>query len=85
MARQTHVALPGSKRAKDRHANPVRDADPNEKIDVTITLAGPKLPGPDDLIGQTLTPLEFERKYGAKREDADKVAKSLKAYGLKVE
>jgi kumamolisin len=32
-----------------------------------------------------MTPPEFERKYGAKKEDADKVAKSLKAFGLKVE
>jgi kumamolisin len=84
MAKQTHVVLTGSKRGKDPHANRIGDVDPNEKIDVTITLAGPKLPGANDLVG-TLTPAKFKRKYGAKKADADKVAKSLKKFGLKVE
>ena len=83
MAKQAHVVLRGSKRAKDPYANRVGDADPNERIDVTITLAGPKLPGPNDPV-EKMTPAELERKYGAKK-DADAVAKSLKAYGLKIE
>ncbi len=84
MAKQTHVVLRGSKRAKDPYASRVGDADPNERIDVTITLAGPKLPGPNDPV-EKMTPAEFERKYGAKKKDAQAVAKSLKAFGLKIE
>jgi hypothetical protein len=44
MASKTHVVLPGSKRGKHPTATRVRDVDPKEKIEVTIGLAGPKLP-----------------------------------------
>ena len=84
MAKKNHVVLPGSKRAKDPDANPIGNADPDQIIEVTITLAGPKLPDADD-VGQKMTPKEFEQLYGAKKEDADQVAKSLKAFKLKVE
>jgi kumamolisin len=85
MSKQTHVILPGSKRGKDLQATPVGNVDPNERIDVTITLAGPKLPGPNDFVGQTITRAEFQRNFGAKKEDADRVARSLKRFGLKVD
>jgi kumamolisin len=85
MAKKTHVVLTGSKRGLDPSAVKVRDIDPNEKIVVTITLAGAKLPGPDEYVGETLTPAELAEKFGAKKADADKVAKSLKAFGLKVD
>src|SRR5690349_3242096 len=80
-----HVVLPGSKRAANPNAKRVGDVDPNEKITVTVNLAGPKLPGADDYVGQTISPTEFAEKFGASRADADKVAKSLRKYGLKVE
>ena len=85
MASETHVVLTGSKRGKDPGARRIRDVDPKEKIVVTIGLAGPKLPGPGEYVGQTLTPAEVAEKFGAKKADADKVTKSLKAFGLKVE
>jgi kumamolisin len=85
MATKTHVALPGSKRAKDPDATRVGNVDPKEKFAVTIGLSGPKLPGPDEYVGQTLTPAELAEKFGASKQDADKVAKSLKKYGLKVD
>jgi kumamolisin len=52
---------------------------------VTIGLNGPKLPGPDEYVGQRLTSAQLAEKFGARQEDADKVAKSLKKYGLKVD
>src|SRR5215471_7272273 len=58
MASKTHVMLPGSKRGKDLSAVKVADIDPKEKVVVTIGLQGPKLPGPDQYIGKTLTPAE---------------------------
>ncbi|UWZ84976.1 S53 family peptidase [Occallatibacter riparius] len=81
----THVLLPGSKRAKDPNAKKVGAVDPNKRIDVTIDLAGPALPGPDEAVGRTLTPEELTATYGASQADADKVAKTLKKFGLKVE
>ena len=83
--KKSHVVLPGSKRGKDRHATWAGEVDPKEKIDLTITLAGPKLPDAGEYVGQTMTPAEFAAKYGASKEDADAVAKSLKKFGLKVE
>jgi kumamolisin len=81
----THVVLPGSRRPQDRSAIRVRDVDPKEKIDVTIALKGPKLPGADAYVGKTLTPEELATSFGADKADADKVAKALKKYGLEVE
>lgn len=85
MASKAHVLLPGSKRGKDPDATRVGDVDPNENVVVTIGLAGPKLPSADEYVGQTLTPAELAQKFGAQQADADKVAKSLAKFGLKVE
>jgi kumamolisin len=85
MASKSHVTLPGSKRAKDPQAVKVRDVDPEEIIDVTIGLKGPKMPSAEGFVGQTITPAELAERYGAKKSDADAVAKSLKRFGLKVD
>jgi len=85
MAGKAHVVLPGSNRGKDPNATRVGKVDPKEKIVVTIDLAGPKLPTADEFVGQTLSPQEVADKFGAKKDDANKVAKTLRKFGLKVE
>jgi kumamolisin len=85
MTSKTHVILPGSRRGKDPDATRIGDVDPKERIEVTIDLAGPPLPSADEYVGQTLTPEELSEKFAASQEDADKVAKTLRQYGLKVE
>ena len=85
MASPKHVVLPGSKRGKDPLATKIADVDPKEQIVVTIGLAGPKLPGPDEHVGETMTPEQFAEKFGTDKAAADKVAKSLKKFGLTVE
>jgi hypothetical protein len=65
MATKKHALLPGSKRKKDPHAIRVGEVDPKQRITVTIGLSGPKLPGPDEYIGQTLTPEQFGEKFSA--------------------
>jgi kumamolisin len=82
---KTHVILRGSKRGKDPDSVQIGKIDPSEQITVTIGLNGPSLPGADESVGQTLSPDDFARKYGASKEDADKVATSLKKFGLKVD
>ena len=67
------------------HQRKIGDVDPKEKIDLTITLAGPKLPGPNEATDATLTPDEFLSRYGAKQADANKVANTLKKFGITVE
>ena len=85
MASKSHVVLPGSKRAKDPTAQKIGEIDPNQPMEVTVTLAGPKLPGADEYVGQRLTKQELAQKFSAKKEDAEKVEKALKKFGLKVE
>src|SRR6266498_1202359 len=84
MASKSHVVLPGSTRPKDITASRIGDVDPKEQIELTIGLAGPKLPDADEYVGHTLTPAELAENYSAKKEDADKVAKSLRRHGLSV-
>jgi kumamolisin len=85
MASKTHVVLRGSKRGKDADSTQVGKVDPKEQIVVTINLTGPKLPAADEYVGTTLTPEEVATKFGASKADADKVAKSLRKFGLKIE
>lgn len=82
---KSHVTVRGSRRTKDPDAKRVGPVDPKETFDVTIELNGPKLPGPDERIDGTLTPADLLKNYGASQEDADKVAKSLQKFGLKVD
>jgi kumamolisin len=83
--KKTHMVLRGSKRAKDPDATRVGDVDSKEKFAVTIGLSGPKLPGPDEYVGQTLTRAELAEKFGATKQDADRVAEALKKFGLEVD
>lgn len=85
MASSKHVILPGSKRGKDPTATPIGKVDPKEQIVVTINLSGPKLPNANEYVGRTLTPEELADKFGASQADAEKVANTLKKFGLKVE
>ena len=85
MTKSRHVPLPGSKRGKDRNAVRIGPVDPKEMVVVTLGLAGPPLPGPDEQVGRTLSPEELARKYGASQEDAAKVAAGLRRFGLKTE
>ncbi len=80
-----HVPLPGSNRPKNKLAVKVGPVDPKRRIEVTITLKGPKLPDADFVPAGPLTPAEMAAQYGAKQEDADRVARSLETFGLKVE
>lgn len=84
MANETHVKLSGSERGRASIAFPVRDIDPTENVPVTIGLSGPKLPCPDEFVGQTMAPEELAEKFGARKEDADKVAECLNKHGLEV-
>src|SRR5262249_37622664 len=80
-AKADHVALPGSTRPCI-HAQRVRDVDPGAPVEVTIEIRGPALP--DELPAHALTREEYESKFSASREDADKVARVLEKYGIRV-
>jgi kumamolisin len=84
MGSKSHVVLAGSKRAKDASASRIGDVDPNEVIELTIGLAGPRLPGPDERVGETLTPAELAERFSARKEDADKITGALRKYGIDV-
>src|SRR6201994_2203038 len=80
-----HAVVRGSHRKRGKGARRVGDADPREKLELTLSLRGPDLPSADALADGPLTPSQFRKQYCASRSDADKVAKVLKRYGLKIE
>src|SRR5579859_6365903 len=82
---EQHVVLPGNTRPAKSDARRLRNADPQSPVEVTLTLRGPALPGPDHLPSQALSREELAAQYGARSEDADEVARVLERYGLKVE
>src|SRR5215470_10159463 len=79
-----HGVVDGSKRKRSKGARRVADADPGEKLELTLTLRGPELPSADALADGPLTPAQFRKQYCASPGDANKVAKVLKGYGFKV-
>lgn len=80
-----HVVLAGSKRPPKLGARRLGDADPDAKIEVTLSLRAPEMPSPNEMPAKALTREELASKYGAKQADADKVTKSLAKYHLKIE
>ncbi len=80
-----HAVVKGSHRERSKGARRVADANPREKLELTLSLRGPKLPSADALADGPLTSAEFRKKYCASPRDAHKVAKVLKGFGLKIE
>src|ERR1700737_2297034 len=80
------IAVPGSQRQPPtKGATRLGDANPRAKIEITVTLRGPKLPGVDQLASRALSAREFKARYGASKRDADKVSQVLRKWGLKIE
>jgi kumamolisin len=84
-AAKPHVSVPDSQRPVPAGAVRKRDADPGSKVNITITLRGPKLPDAGKLTGRALTTREFVTRYGASKNDADKVSQVLRKFGLKID
>jgi kumamolisin len=80
-----YVDLPGSYRPRGSGAQRLRDADPQEQIEVTVVFRSPKLPPADDLPARPLSSDEFRAQYGASQDDANKVADVLKQFGLQID
>ncbi len=80
-----HSVVEGSHRKRSKGARRVGDANPREKLELTLSLRGPTLPPADELAEGRLTQAEFRKKYCASARDAQKVAKALKGFGLKIE
>ncbi|MFC4527078.1 S8/S53 family peptidase [Dyella halodurans] len=81
----SYVELPGSERPPNATAKRVGDADQQARVEVTIGLRGPALPGANDLPAKPLSLAEFEGKYASAKADADKVAQVLTSLNLQVE
>ncbi|HWD69375.1 MAG TPA: S53 family peptidase [Solirubrobacteraceae bacterium] len=76
------VPLPGSERPAKRGAQRVRDLDPEQRIDATITLAGPPLPMPG--VGEPLSREQLEREHGSEPDVIARVTAALAPFGLLV-
>jgi kumamolisin len=80
----THVELQGSRRAPPQNAVRVRDLDPHERIEVTVTLKGPDLPPPDQMPTHTLSRSEIDSRWGVPLANVQKVERVLRSFGLHV-
>jgi len=78
-----HVPLPSSARPAMAGAERLRDADPGERLTVTVTLAGASLPEPGT--GAPLTREQLECEYGADPAKVATVIRVLEQFGLVVE
>jgi kumamolisin len=79
------VAVDGSPRPPAQGATWSRPIDPSKKVEITVTLRGPKLPHADRMAGRALSPAEFKSRYSASQRDVDKVSQVLRGYGLTIE
>jgi kumamolisin len=77
-----HVSLPGSERPAKDGARRIRDADPDERLDVTVTLAGPPLP--EAGVGEPLTREQLADRHGADPTTIARVSEVLERFGLTV-
>jgi kumamolisin len=75
------IPLPGSERPAPGVPR-VRDVDPGERFDVTVTLPGPMLPDPG--VGEPLTRAQLEREHGADPNTIAQVTQALERLGLTV-
>ena len=82
---ETHVELPGSRRALATGARRVRDIDPHAHVEVTVMLKAPALPAPGKMPAHTMSPQELAREYGAAPKDIRTVENTLRSFGLRVE
>src|SRR5271157_4466628 len=80
-----HVLLKGNDRPKQADAKRIGDVDPNSHVEVTLSLRGPSLPDANALPAQPLSRDQLAASYGARQQDADKVATVLKQYGITVD
>src|SRR5215470_11634669 len=80
-----YVDIPDSYRPRGSNAQRLRDANPQDQMEVTLVLRAPKLPSADNLPASSLSSAEFATQYASSQDDANKVADVLKQFGLKIE
>lgn len=76
--------LAGSHRPAAIGARRIADANPDDEVEVTITLSGPQLPAVDDVTGPAVAAETYAATYGADAADAATVKDELEKFGLQV-
>ena len=79
------VRVPDSARARQKGARRLKDANPHQRVDLTLTLRGPKLPDAATFARRTPSLAQFRAKCGASKADANKVSKVLRKFGLSID
>ena len=79
------VRVPDSARARQKGARRLKDANPHQRVDLTLTLRGPKLPDAATFAGRTPSLAQFRAKCGASKADANKVSQVLRKFGLSID
>ena len=78
------VRLPHSYRPPAAGARRIENANPDDEVEVTITLRGPQLPAASDVTGPAIDLETFAARYSADPGDAAKVKDELEKFGLHV-
>ncbi|WP_177196258.1 S53 family peptidase [Bradyrhizobium sp. OK095] len=79
------VVVRNSARARQKGAKRLRDASPQQRVDVTLTLRGPKLPDAAIFARRPPSLAQFRARCGASRADANKVSQVLRKFGLSID
>jgi len=78
------VELSSSKRPAAAGARRIGNASPEDEVEVTVTLRGPRLPAARDVTGRVMDRETFSARYSADPDDAAKVKAELTRLGLHV-
>jgi kumamolisin len=81
----SHVELAGSRRGPPQNATRVQDINPQEHIEVTVTLKGPALPPLDQMSDHVLSRSEIDQRYGVPQANIQTVERVLRSYHLHVQ
>jgi len=78
------VVLANSQRGPKVGADRIGDANPDDPVELTVTLRGPDLPDPDAGTGRPMDESSFAEMYGADPNDAAAAQRELESLGLTV-
>jgi kumamolisin len=81
---EERVVLPDSQRGPKAGAERVAEANPEDEVELTLTLRGPELPGPEASTDRPLDVGSFAQRYGTDPSDAAAVQSELENFGLTV-
>ena len=85
MPSEQHVELTGSFRKAPPRSRKIGGVNPDEQVEITLLLNGPKLPTEEDFPRPAMSREEYREKYSISQKDIDTVTQELQRFGLTVQ